>query len=557
MTRARRLLIDSIILGIVGALSAQLFMLLLRGCEHFFCLWIADYIPPGLPEEGGVLRQQIGHFGLWMIPVVTTLGGLISGLLVFSIAPEAEGHGTDAAVKAFHQSGGFIRYRVPGLKMVASAITIGSGGSAGREGPTALVSAGFGSIYASLTHRSDADRRLLVLIGMAAGLSAIFRSPIGCAIFAVEVLYREMEYEAAALYYTLLASVVAYVVNGMFVGWHPLFNIPAHLGIDGAGDFVYYAGLGLVSGLFATILPELFYGVRDLFHRIPVPPHIKPAIGGLGLGLLALALPQVLGGGYGWMQEAIDGRLTASLLITLVFAKTLAFCLTVSSGGSGGIFAPCLFVGAMLGGFMAHVFGQPPAGFVVVGIVALFGAAARVPFATLLMVVEMTGGYEMLVPAAAAVTTSCLVQFVLSSKLKYKSLYEAQVPTRADSPAHHAEMLGIVCRLLRDRTIPQDANLESMNLLDLLESGIPINLPDGKRMDIVEVTEESACVGMTPESVQVPDPGKRAEVAAIVRNGEVLVPRDDTLLFQGDRLLVVVGPAIQCVIPESKPKGIK
>jgi CIC family chloride channel protein len=245
MSRTRRLLIDSVLLGVVGALSAQLFMIFLHVSEHIFCVWLAGYVPPGLPEEGGVLRQYIGPDGLWLIPVVTTLGGLISGILVFSLAPEAEGHGTDAAVKAYHWAGGAIRYRVAPLKMLASAITIGSGGAAGREGPTALVSAGFGSIYASITNRSEDDKRLLVLIGMAAGLSAIFRSPIGCAIFAVEVLYSDMEFEAAALYYTLLASVVAYVINGVFVGWHPLFNVPAHLGISSAEDFAYYLVLGL------------------------------------------------------------------------------------------------------------------------------------------------------------------------------------------------------------------------------------------------------------------------------------------------------------------------
>ncbi len=420
ISRSHRLLIDSILLGVVGALSAQVFMFLLHASTHLFSVWIAGYVPPGLPEEGGVLIEKIGAHWLWYIPIITTLGGLISGILVFSLAPEAEGHGTDAAVKAYHQRGGFIRARVPFLKMLASAITIGSGGSAGREGPTALTSAGIGAIYAGLFKRSDEDRRLLVLIGMAAGLSAIFRSPIGCAVLAVEVLYSEMDYESSALFYAMFASVVAYVLNGVFVGWHPLFKVPPHLGINSAEDFLYYLALGLASGLIATLLPMMFYGIRDLFKLIPLPPHVKPAIGGLGVGLMALVVPQVLGGGYGWIQEAINGRLTGELLLTLVFAKALAFCFTVSSGGSGGIFAPCLFVGAMLGGFLAQVFGQPPAGFVVVGIVAVFGAAARVPFATLLMVVEMTGGYEMLVPAAAAVAVSYFVQYQLSSPLKYR-----------------------------------------------------------------------------------------------------------------------------------------
>jgi CIC family chloride channel protein len=557
MTRTHRLLIDSILLGLIGALSAQLFMLFLHASEHIFSVWLAGYVPPGLPEEGGVLRQQIGPGGLWLIPIVTTLGGLISGILVFSLAPEAEGHGTDSAVKAYHWGRGKIRYRVPPLKMLASAITIGSGGAAGREGPTALVSAGFGSIYASITKRSEDDTRLLVLIGMAAGLSAIFRSPIGCAIFAVAVLYSDMEYEAAAIYYTLLASVVAYVVNGIFVGWHPLFQVPPHLGITSAEDFGYYAALGLASGLIATLLPVMFYGIRDAFRLIPVPPHIKPAIGGLGIGLMALVLPQVLGGGYGWIQEAIDGRLAASLLITLVFAKALAFCFTVSSGGSGGIFAPCLFVGAMLGGFLAHVFGQPPAGFVVVGIVSVFGAAARVPFATLLMAVEMTGGYQVLVPAATAVAISYLVQVGLSSGLKYKSLYEAQVPTRADSPAHHAEVVGVVCRLLRDRKVPSDAVLDHVNLVDLLESAIPVDLPDGKQLEVVDVHSESSCVGMTPLSVRAVDTGKDAEVVAILREGAVILPHNDTTLREGDRMVVLVKPVLECRLPQYTPSKAK
>src|SRR5579862_406238 len=184
-----RLLLDSVLLGIIGGLSARLFMWMLHLSQHFFLTWIAGYRPPGLPEEGGVLRQMIGPHGLWLVPVATTLGGLISGALVYGLAPETEGHGTDTVVKAVHWTGSVLRARVAPVKMVASAITIGSGGSAGREGPTALIAAGFGSVYASLLHRPERERRLLVLMGMAAGLSAIFRSPIGTAIFAVEVLY--------------------------------------------------------------------------------------------------------------------------------------------------------------------------------------------------------------------------------------------------------------------------------------------------------------------------------------------------------------------------------
>src|ERR1700734_2631050 len=196
-----RLLLDSVILGIVGALSAQLFVWMLRLSDRIFLGWIAGYHPPALPQDGGVLREVVGPHGLWLVPVATTLGGLISGALVYGLAPEAEGHGTDTVVKALHWTGGTIRARVAPVKMLASAITIGSGGSAGREGPTALIAAGFGSIYAKLLRRSEYERRLIVLMGMSAGLSAIFRSPIGTAIFAVGHLYGGIEHTGGAPLY--------------------------------------------------------------------------------------------------------------------------------------------------------------------------------------------------------------------------------------------------------------------------------------------------------------------------------------------------------------------
>ena len=185
---------------------------------------------------------------------------------------------------------------------------------------------------------------------MAAGLSAIFRSPIGAAFFAIEVLYGSMEFEAGALLYTMLASVIAYAVNGLFVGWRPLFLFPPLPGKLYPLDYAWYGALGLACGLIATLLPVVFYRLRDAFHTLPLPPALNPAIGGLGVGLLALKFPQILGGGYGWIQEAINGQLALNLLLILLFLKIIAFSLTVSSGGSGGVFAPTLFVGAMVGG---------------------------------------------------------------------------------------------------------------------------------------------------------------------------------------------------------------
>lgn len=540
MTRNQRLIFDSLLLGVVGALSAQLFMFLLNGAQHFFLGWLAGYRPPGLPEEGGALIEFFGPHSRWLIPLSTTLGGLISGILVFSVAPEAEGHGTDTAVKAYHRSAGYLRPRVPFIKMIASAITIGSGGSAGREGPTALISAGIGSIYASVFNRSDTDRRTIVLIGMAAGLSAIFRSPIGCAVFAVEVLYRDMEFETGALFYAMLASIVAYVLNAAFVGWQPLFQIPPGLGITEISDYIWYVFLGIAAGLIATILPSIFYGFRDRFKRIPVADIFKPAIGGLLLGVLALFLPQVLGGGYGWIQEAINGKLPNYLLLALVFGKILSFSFTVSSGGSGGIFAPCLFVGAMLGGFMADMLGQPCAPFSVIGLVAVFGAAARVPFATLLMVAEMTGGYQLLVPAATALSVSLAIQMTLTRRLTYKSLYEGQVNGRGDSPAHHAEHIKIAINLLRNGEIPSSVAGERLNLLGLLEKGIELDLGEGQKLDIIELSGEDPCLGDSFHSVCMLKKLQTSENIAMIRQGKLYLPDAEEILQEGDKILALV-----------------
>jgi CIC family chloride channel protein len=538
----RRLLFDTILLGVVGALSAQVFMFLLRWTQRFFLVWLAGYHLPGLPEEGGVLTEVIGPHGLWLIPVATTLGGLIVGLLVYRLAPEAEGDGTDAAVRAFHHIGGFIKTRVPLVKTIASAITIGSGGASGREGPISQIAAGVGSVYATLTHRSDEERRLLMLIGMAAGLSAIFRSPIGTAIFAIEVLYSDMEFDAAALIYTLLGSVVAYAVNGLFVGWQPLFRVPAVMQVPVFSDYLWYAALGIVAGVVAAIVPLVFYTVRDRFYALAIPSYLKPALGGLGIGLLALVLPQVLSGGYGWIQEAIDGRLATELMFILVFAKLIALSLTLSSGGSGGIFAPSLFIGAMLGGFLARISNQPSAAFVVVGMAAVFGGAARVPIAAMLMVTEMTGGYNLLVAAGLAVMLSYLAQVTLTSPLKYKSLYEQQVPVRADSPAHYVEQLECAINLLQTQQVSVSPSCSHLNLQALLASGIPIDLPDGKQLAIGVLKRKSRYVGkLVMESFPV-DGQQEIRVVALFREGHMLLTHAQLTFHEGDRMLVVTTP---------------
>ncbi len=427
------------LIGVAAGLGAIAFFEAIDLSTKLLLGKIAGVQPPLTRGEGIPQVTEISR--LWLIPVVTTLGGLLSGLIVFTLAPEAEGHGTDAAIKAFHEHGGRIRSRIPFVKLVASAITIGSGGSAGREGPTAQIAAGFGSWLGEVFHLSAADRRIALAVGVGAGIGAIFKAPLGGAILAGEILYMR-DFELGALVPGFIASVVGYTIFAIWEGWTPVFGEGLVLRFNQPGELVWYVVLGIAAGGVGLLYVRTFYGARDAFQRLHIPRHFKPAIGGLCVGLIALAFPQVLSMGYGWLQFAIDGNTTAlaaGTMIALIALKIIATSLTIGSGGSGGVFAPGLFIGGMLGGGLwsvlnGHVPWLPatPAPFVIVGMMALFGGVAKAPIAVMLMVAEMTGEFSMIVPAMLATS----IAYLLTGD---RSIYENQVPTRADSPAHRAE----------------------------------------------------------------------------------------------------------------------
>ena len=544
---AGRMLMLSMVVGVMGGLAAQVYIWLLHTCQHYLLHGIAGYYPPGLVSEGGSPEVVIGPHGLWLIPLATTLGGLLSGLIVYRFAPEAAGHGTDAAVTAFHERGGKVRARVPLVKAISSTITIGSGGAAGREGPVAQISAGFGSVLAGMLGCTPRERRLLMLAGIAAGLSAVFRSPLGTAVFAVEVLYSSMEFEARPLIYTMVAAVVGYAVNGAFVGYEPIFVLPAGLSFDQNSHLLWYAFLGVFAGLTASLLPQLYYRVEGLFERLPGPLFLRPALGGLLLGLLALALPQVLGGGYGWMQQAMDGKMVLGTLLLLAAAKMLAMSFTVASGGSGGVFAPSLFVGTFLGAAVATSVNMvyPEAGlsvaaFAVVGMASFFSGAARVPIATMLMVVEMTSGYGLIVPAMLAVTLSVMVETRVTRNWRWPTLYTSQVPNRGDSPVHHEEYTLRAMDLIRAGkvTLPREAT--PIRLVHMLELGTPIPIAaTGRSICRVAVRNEAPGAGKPLKERPF---GDNISLLAIMRRGEMIDPKPDTVCLEGDELICLLSP---------------
>lgn len=425
----------SMAVGLVSGFGAILFEELLRYALYHFLHLPTGFIEPMPGAEAAAVASLVATRS-WLFLVIPALGGLISGLLVYLVAPEAEGHGTDAMIDAFHRRGGYIRKRVPLVKILASAITIGSGGSAGKEGPIAQIGAGFGSFLATILKLKPRDRRILVLAGAAGGIGAIFHAPLGAALFAPEVLYRETEFESEAILPCIVSSIVASSIFDQYFGRTALF-------FPGPVDFapeelLAYAIFGVVCALVGYVYVKVFYDVgRDrVFRRIRIPKVLKPALGGLMLGVIAYLLPPVMDGGYGWVQAALEGKIFWGTMLLLALMKIVATSCTISSGGSGGVFGPSVFMGAMLGGafgFLGHQLAPGwvihPNAFVLVGIGGFFAGVAKVPVSSIVMACEMCASYTLLVPLMLVSTIS----YLLLGKV---SLYEKQVVTRLASPAH-------------------------------------------------------------------------------------------------------------------------
>lgn len=425
--------------GLISGLAASAFFYGLGWAEYLFQDLIAGYSPLYPAGEHLVTVPSGTAPRPFLFLLLPAFGGLISGLLVYLLAPEAAGAGTNAMIDAFHNLSGHIRARVPLIKGLASIVTLATNGSAGRQGPIIQVGAGLGSCMARILRLSAKDRRLMLLAGAAGGLSALFRAPMGSAIVSAEVLYEE-DIETEGLIPCVVSSVVAYMVFASFFGHEPVFYTP-EFRFETPWELLCYAALGLLCVPVGQFYIKFVFGVREsFFGRIKVPAHLKPAIGGILVGLVGLVAPQALGIGYGWIQKAIMGELAIGLMAAIMFFKVLSTSFTISSGGSGGVFAPSLFIGGMLGGVVGgighllfpHVVQQPGA-YVLVGMAGFFAGVAKAPIGTIVMVCEMTGGYHLLIPLLLVSAIHVLIN-------RESSIYESQVPNRFASPAHLGEM---------------------------------------------------------------------------------------------------------------------
>lgn len=447
-------------LALVVGLAAGLAAAALEGGLHYGSRYLIGRFNPGNAE---LYRWR------WMFLLLPAMGGLVSGLLVWKLCPGRSGHGTDILVRAFHHEGGALPLRGPLVKGVAAIGVISCGGSAGPEGPIAALGASLGSTFARVLGLTPRERRIMLIAGCGAAVGAIFHCPMGGALFAAGILYRDTDYETDAIVPAFIASVIGYTTYYSVWGQHfPLLGSATRFTFSSGWELIPYAVLGGVCAAFCIIFYYCLHFVeRRPLARFNLPPWLAPAIGGVGTGLVACAVPQVMDGQYNFIRNAIENTgdviVTQSpwqlvlLFGTVALAKCVATALTVGSGGSGGVLGPSVFIGGAAGAFVAALFQAIAPGLmpdelrqamIPVGMAGVLSASMRVPLASIMIGAEMTGGYGLIVPSMLV----CVSAYVLGRKW---GLNDEQVRSSAESPAHAGDAVVHMLEKWRVRDLMQ------------------------------------------------------------------------------------------------------
>jgi CIC family chloride channel protein len=405
-------------IGVLGGLCAVGFRLLIVAVNRI--AW----------QQGPVGLEHLAGLPPWWKIAVPAAGGLVVGLIVYFFAREAKGHGVPEVMEAVALRGGRIRPRVVIAKMFASGICIGSGGSVGREGPIVQIGSALGSAIGQWLKVDHRRLRTLVGCGAAAGIAATFNAPVAGALFALEIILGD--FGVAQFSPIVISSVAATVISRHFLGDFPAFEVPAYSLVHWTELFAY-AGLGILAGLVALAFIRSLYAAEDSFDRLKLPLPVKAMVGGALIGVIGIGLPHVFGVGYEAITEALYGRLAWGFLLLLVVMKILAVSLTIGSGGSGGVFAPSLFIGAMLGGAVGTVvhsiWPTSAAGagaYALVGMGAVVAAGTHAPITAILIIFEMTGDYKIILP----LMISCIIATLLATRLQRASIYTMKLLRR-------------------------------------------------------------------------------------------------------------------------------
>ncbi len=381
-------------------------------------------------QRGAYTLEYISGLPVWWKILVPAVGGLIVGLITYHFARVARGPGVPEVMEAVALRGGQIRPRVVIAKMLASGICIGTGGSVGREGPIVQIGSALGSTLGQWLGVDQRRLRTLVACGAAGGIAGTFNAPVAGALFAVEIILGD--FGVAQFSPIVISAVSATVVSHRFLGDFPAFEVPGY-SLMHASELFAYAGLGILAAVVAVVFIRSLYGLEDLFAKSRIDPRLQTVLGGAMIGLIGVFLPHIFGVGYEAINEALNGTLVWQLMALLVIVKIIAVSITIGSGGSGGIFAPSLFIGAMLGGAVGTgvqsfwpTITAGPGAYALVGMGAVVAAATHAPITAILIIFELTGSYPIILP----LMISCIIATLISIRLRKESIYTLKLLRR-------------------------------------------------------------------------------------------------------------------------------
>ncbi len=459
------LMIPAVIVGLGAGFGAVIFRWLIRGFSFLSF------------KQGAEVLNFMGEYYIVLVPAI---GGLLVGPLIYRFAREAKGHGVPEVMEAVALRGGRIRPVVVVIKALASSICIGSGGSAGREGPIVQIGSALGSSVGQLLQVSSDRIRMLLACGAAGGIAATFNAPVAGVLFALEVILGE--FAVTHFSTVVVASVTASVVSQVFVGSQPAFSTPRY-SLESAWELLFYTVLGVLAAVVGVFFIRNLYWIEDRFDDWNIPEYVKPAIGGLGVGVIGLFAPGVFGVGYETIESVLrseGGPLTTVAL--LLIAKILATSLTLGSGGSGGVFAPSLFMGAMLGGlfggFVHNSFPAstaPPGAYALVGMAAVFAAAGRAPITAIIILFEMTGDYRIILP----LMLSTVIATTLASHLESESIYTKKLSRRGTA-------------LQRGRVVDVMQSMQVEDVMTRDTAAVPVSMKRSELIDHLQRTRRHA-----------------------------------------------------------------
>lgn len=419
MTEHTFMIIIAIIIGILGGFAGVGIRALIKGISLLF-----------FPGNGSFLENVL-HSPWYIVLFAPIVGGLLVGPIIHFFAPEAKGHGVPEVMEAILLKGGRIRPIVVVIKAIASAISIGSGGSVGREGPIVQIGSSLGSTIGQFFKVPTKKLKTLVGCGAGAGIAAAFNAPIAGALFAVEIIL--MDFAVAQFSPIVIASVMATVVSHAFQGNFAAFEVTGYQLIS-PYEMIFYFVLGGFCGLVSYAFIKTLYFLEDFFdNKFKIPPYLKPFVGGIAIGVIGLLAPQIMGVGYDSINEALHNNIIWYFAFALIFIKIVATSITLGSGGSGGIFAPSLFMGAMCGAFFGHFVHQlypdisaTAGAYALVAMGGLVAGTTRAPITAIIIVFELTKDYNIILP----LMITCIISMIISSKLSRESIYTLKLILR-------------------------------------------------------------------------------------------------------------------------------